>query len=107
HRRARRACALGRALARDRLAFWLAMLFTRKQAAMVDADSALPGRSQEMPVPAKHEVLGTPLQGPFPPGVVVATFGMGCFWGAERLFWSAVGIYSSALDYSAGFTPHP
>ena len=83
------------------------MLFTRKQAAMVDADSALPGRSQEMPVPAKHEVLGTPLQGPFPAGVVVATFGMGCFWGAERLFWEADGVYTTAVGYAGGFTANP
>ena len=83
------------------------MLFTRKPAAMVDADSALPGRSQEMPVPAKHEVLGTPLQGPFPAGVVVATFGMGCFWGAERLFWEADGVYTTAVGYAGGFTANP
>ena len=83
------------------------MLFTRKPAAMVDADSALPGRSQEMPVPAKHEVLGTPLQGPFPAGVVVATFGMGCFWGAERLFWEANGVYTTAVGYAGGFTANP
>ena len=74
---------------------------------MVDADSALPGRSQEMPVPAKHEVLGTPLQGPFPAGVVVATFGMGCFWGAERLFWEADGVYTTAVGYAGGFTANP
>ena len=83
------------------------MLFTRKPAAMVDADSALPGRSQEIPVPAKHEVLGTPLQGPFPAGVVVATFGMGCFWGAERLFWEANGVYTTAVGYAGGFTANP
>jgi peptide-methionine (S)-S-oxide reductase len=83
------------------------MLFTRKQAAMVDADSALPGRSQEMPVPARHEVLGTPLEGPFPSGVVVATFGMGCFWGAERLFWEANGVYTTAVGYAGGFTANP
>ena len=74
---------------------------------MVDADSALPGRSQEMPVPAKHEVLGTPLQGPFPAGVVVARFGMGCFWGAERLFWEANGVYTTAVGYAGGFTANP
>src|SRR5437899_10195784 len=83
------------------------MLFTRKPAAMVDADSALPGRSQEMPVTARHEVLGTPLQGPFPATVVVATFGMGCFWGAERIFWRAPGVYTTAVGYAGGFTANP
>ena len=83
------------------------MLFTRKQAEMVDADSALPGRAQEIPVPARHEVLGTPLKGPFPQGVETAIFGMGCFWGAERIFWQAVGVYTTAVGYAGGFTPNP
>jgi peptide-methionine (S)-S-oxide reductase len=83
------------------------MLFTRKQAEMVDASSALPGREQELPVPAKHEVLGTPLKGPFPAGVETAIFGMGCFWGAERIFWEAPGVYTTAAGYSGGFTPNP
>src|SRR5256885_1219884 len=60
-----------------------------------------------MPVPAEHEVLGTPLQGPFPAGVVVATFGMGCFWGAERVFWQAPGVYTTAVGYAGGFTTNP
>ena len=54
-----------------------------------------------MPVPAKHEVLGTPLRGPFPDGVETAIFGMGCFWGAERLFWQADGVYTTAVGYAA------
>jgi peptide-methionine (S)-S-oxide reductase len=83
------------------------MLFTRKQAEMVDADSALPGRAQEIPVPARHEVLGTPLKGPFPEGVETAVFGMGCFWGAERIFWEAPGVYTTAVGYAGGFTPNP
>ena len=83
------------------------MLFTRKQAEMVDADSALPGRETEMPVPARHEVLGTPLKGPFPEGVETAVFGMGCFWGAERIFWEAPGVYTTAVGYAGGFTPNP
>ena len=83
------------------------MLFTRKQSNMVDADSALPGRDDEMPLPAKHEVLGTPLKGPFPEGVETAIFGMGCFWGAERIFWEAPGVYTTAAGYAGGFTPNP
>lgn len=83
------------------------MLFTRKAAAMVDAESALPGRDTPIPVPARHEVLGTPLQGPFPEGVETATFGMGCFWGAERIFWETPGVYTTAVGYAGGFTPNP
>jgi peptide-methionine (S)-S-oxide reductase len=83
------------------------MLFTRKQVEMVDASSALPGREQEIPVPAKHEVLGTPLKGPFPQHVDTAILGMGCFWGAERIFWEAPGVYTTAVGYAGGFTPNP
>jgi peptide-methionine (S)-S-oxide reductase len=83
------------------------MLFTRKPAEMIDADSALPGRETEMPVPARHEVLGTPLKGPFPEGVETAVFGMGCFWGDERIFWEAPGVYTTAVGYAGGFTPNP
>ena len=82
-------------------------LFTRKAQTIVDADTALPGRTEEMPVPAKHYVLGTPLKGPFPEGVETAVFGMGCFWGAERLFWEAAGVYTTAVGYAGGFTPNP
>jgi peptide-methionine (S)-S-oxide reductase len=73
----------------------------------VDAASALPGRASEMPVPARHEVLDAPLRGPFPDGVETAIFGMGCFWGAERIFWQADGVYSTAVGYAGGFTPNP
>jgi peptide-methionine (S)-S-oxide reductase len=83
------------------------MLFTRKESKMVDAESALPGRQNEMPVPARHEVLGTPLKSPFPEGVETAIFGMGCFWGAERIFWQAPGVYTTAAGYAGGFTPNP
>jgi len=83
------------------------MLFTRKQASPVTAESALSGRSEEMSVPARHEVLGTPLKGPFPDGVETAVFGMGCFWGAERIFWQADGVYTTAVGYAGGFTPNP
>ncbi len=83
------------------------MLFSRKPTAMVDADSALPGRETEMTVPAKHAVLGTPLKGPFPNGVEAAIVGMGCFWGAERIFWEAPGVYTTAVGYAGGITPNP
>ncbi len=81
--------------------------FARQQPVMVDPASALPGRSQEMRVPARHEVLGTPLKPPFPDGVQTAIFGMGCFWGAERMFWQADGVYSTAVGYAGGTTPNP
>ena len=74
---------------------------------MVDRDSALPGRAEEMPVADRHAVLGTPLRGPFPEGLEQAIVAMGCFWGAERVFWQAPGIYTTAAGYSGGFTPNP
>lgn len=74
---------------------------------MIDAGSALPGRTEELAVPSRHEVLGTPLRPPFPEGVETAIFGMGCFWGAERLFWEAPGVYTTAAGYAGGFTPNP
>jgi len=81
--------------------------FGRDRAMMVDAASALPGREKEMGVPARHEVLRTPLQPPFPQGVEQAIFGMGCFWGAERIFWQAPGVYTTAVGYAGGLTPNP
>src|SRR3712207_3696876 len=60
-----------------------------------------------MPVAARHTVLGTPLRGPWPAGHQVAVFGMGCFWGAERLFWTLPGVYSTAVGYAGGVTPNP
>ncbi len=83
------------------------LFFGRDKSAMVEPSEALPGRAQEMPVPARHEVLGTPLKGPFPPGVQSAIFGMGCFWGAERIFWQAGGVYTTAVGYAGGVTPNP
>jgi peptide-methionine (S)-S-oxide reductase len=74
---------------------------------MVERAAALPGRAQETSVPDRHEVLGTPLKGPFPDGVHSAIFGMGCFWGAERIFWEADGVYTTAVGYAGGFTPNP
>jgi peptide-methionine (S)-S-oxide reductase len=75
-------------------------LFGRHTASIVDA-------SQALAVPARHEVLGTPLEGPFPEGVQTAIFGMGCFWGAERIFWAAPGVYTTAVGYAGGYTPNP
>ncbi len=70
-------------------------------------DEALPGRAQKMPVPAAHFVNGHPLEPPFPDGLARAMFGMGCFWGAERQFWSLPGVYTTAVGYSGGYTPNP
>ena len=82
-------------------------LFNRREPEMVETATALPGRSDEMRVPTLHDVLGTPLKGPFPGGIRTAVFGMGCFWGAERMFWQAEGVYTTAVGYAGGFTPNP
>src|SRR6476620_7101717 len=74
---------------------------------MVDPERALPGRTEELRVPERHAVLGTPLKPPFPDGVETAIFGMGCFWGAERIFWEADGVYTTAVGYAGGMTPNP
>jgi peptide-methionine (S)-S-oxide reductase len=68
---------------------------------------ALPGRSEKMAIPAKHFVNGHPLEAPFPPGIELAMFGLGCFWGAEKKFWNTPGVYSTAVGYAAGLTPNP
>jgi len=83
------------------------MLFSTRKTQMIDADRALPGRDAPMPVPARHEVLGTPLAPPFPEGLERIVVGMGCFWGAERVFWQAEGVYTTAAGYAGGFTPNP
>jgi len=74
---------------------------------MPSPEEALPGRKERMPVPAAHFVRGTPLEPPFPPGMEVAMFGMGCFWGAERKFWQHKGVYSTAVGYAGGHTENP
>jgi peptide-methionine (S)-S-oxide reductase len=81
--------------------------FGQSKASMVEPEAALPGRDQEMPVPPAHAVLHTPLTPPFPDGVETAIFGMGCFWGAERVFWQALGVYTTAVGYAGGITPNP
>jgi peptide-methionine (S)-S-oxide reductase len=73
---------------------------------MPTAAQALPGRAERMPIPARHFVLGTPLDGPFP-GMDRAMFAMGCFWGAEKKLWSVPGVVSTAVGYAGGFTPNP
>ncbi len=78
-----------------------------KKLDLPDADQALPGRTEPITVPGTHTVLGTPLAGPFPAGLEIAYFGLGCFWGAERVFWNAPGVYSTAAGYQGGHTPHP
>jgi peptide-methionine (S)-S-oxide reductase len=82
-------------------------LFVHHKTAMPSAHDAPPGRDEKMPVPAAHFVLGTPLAPPFPAHLELALFGMGCFWGAERKFWQAEGVYSTSVGYAAGFTPNP
>ncbi len=79
----------------------------RAKSRMIDPERALPGREEAMRVPERHEVLGTPLVPPFPEGYQHAVFGMGCFWGAERLFWTEPGVYTTAVGYAGGTTPNP
>ncbi len=81
-------------------------LFAQKSE-VVSADQALPGRPEPIPVPDRHYVLDTPLEPPFPEGYERAVFGMGCFWGAERMFWQAPGVYTTAAGYAGGTTPNP
>ena len=83
------------------------MVFSRHKQQMVDPADALPGRSQPMPVPDTHFVNGHPLKAPFPEGFGIAVFGLGCFWGAERKFWQAPGVYVTAAGYAGGYTPNP
>ena len=78
-----------------------------KKTEMIDAAQSLPGREMAMPVPEKHYVLGSQMVAPWPQGMEVIIVGMGCFWGAERKFWNAEGVYSTQVGYAGGFTPNP
>jgi peptide-methionine (S)-S-oxide reductase len=79
----------------------------RSKTAMIDPADALAGRERKMPVAQRHAVLGTPMTPPFPDGFEQLVVGMGCFWGAERVFWQAPGVYTTAVGYAGGFTPNP
>jgi len=83
------------------------MLFARHKTRMTTAEEALPGRDQPLPAADRHLVNGTSLTPPFPEGMATAVFAMGCFWGAERKFWTAPGVYTTAVGYAGGFTPNP
>jgi peptide-methionine (S)-S-oxide reductase len=82
-------------------------LLNRHKLQMPAAEEALPGRDAEVPVSDVHAVLRTPLRPPFPEGIETAVFAMGCFWGAERVFWQTEGVYTTAVGYAGGFTPNP
>jgi peptide-methionine (S)-S-oxide reductase len=82
-------------------------MFGRHNSRIPTQDEALPGRTEAMAVPEHHFVNGNPLVPPFPDGLEQAVFGMGCFWGAERLFWQTPGVYTTAVGYAGGITPNP
>jgi peptide-methionine (S)-S-oxide reductase len=79
----------------------------RRTAVLPTPEQALPGRTEPMPVADRHTVLDVPMRGPWPDGYETAVFGMGCFWGAERIFWRLPGVYSTAAGYAGGSTPNP
>ena len=84
------------------------MLLFGDKTKMIEPERALRGRDQRpFPVPDRHEVLGNPLTPPFPDGFETAVFGLGCFWGAERIFWQAPGVWTTAVGYAGGYTPNP
>jgi len=83
------------------------MSLFRKSSRLPDAAEALPGRATPLPTASRHAVLGTPLAGPFPAGLQTALFGLGCFWGAERVFWKLPGVYTTSVGYAGGLTPNP
>ena len=81
--------------------------FMKKMTRLLPKDSTLPGRKERMPVPEQHFVNGNRIVPPFPQGLQLAQFGLGCFWGAERIFWQTPGVYSTAVGYAGGDTPNP
>ena len=83
------------------------MFWAAEKLKIVSPDRALKGRDEALAVASRHYVLGTPMVAPFPSESEVAVFGMGCFWGAERKFWEADGVYSTAVGYAGGYTPNP
>ena len=83
------------------------MFERRKSSVPLSGAAAEPGRAEPMPVPSAHYVLGHPLRPPFPEGIECAVFALGCFWGAERVFWQQTGVYTTAVGYTAGITPNP
>ena len=83
------------------------MFLFREKSKMIEPDRALPGRDTPIAVPERHVVLGTPIAPPFPAGIDTLVVGMGCFWGAERLFWQLDGVYTTAVGYAGGYTPNP
>ena len=84
------------------------MQLFKRDVKMISREEALPGRERPVfDVPERHEVLGTPLKPPFPEGIETAVFALGCFWGAERLFWRLPGVYTTAVGYAGGYTPNP
>jgi peptide-methionine (S)-S-oxide reductase len=82
-------------------------LLGRDKSRMVTAEEALPGRASPIPVVERHAVTGHRIVPPFSDGLRTAVFGMGCFWGAERIFWRTPGVYSTAVGYAGGYTPNP
>ncbi len=82
-------------------------VFRRDAAPLPDQGSALPGRAEPIPVPERHLVLGVPLTGPFDDGVETVVLGMGCFWGAEEIYWQRPGVVTTAVGYAGGLTPNP
>ena len=81
--------------------------FMKKMTQLLPRDRTLPGRAEKMRVPEKHFVNGNRIVPPFPEGMALAQFGLGCFWGAERIFWETPGVYSTAVGYAGGETPNP
>jgi peptide-methionine (S)-S-oxide reductase len=83
------------------------MFGLREKSKMIAPGRALPGRQQKLPVAQRNVVLGTPMKAPFPDGFEQLVVGIGCFWGAERIFWQAEGVYTTAVGYAGGYTPNP